>query len=498
MTTKTKILIAEHDLSDLELLEYELKKGGLDYVVHIVDNEPDYINALKTFIPDLILSDFTFPSFSGSRAFKIRNDIAPDIPFIIVSGTIGEERSIELIKNGVTDYVLKESLFTINIKLRRALRDAKAKQQRKLAEEQKEFDSYNLNALINNTQDLMWSVDREFNLITSNEPFDNNIRLVTGNSIKKGSKIFATGFSPERVNRDKQFCERAFAGETFTEEEYRTTPTEMWSEVSYYPIRNENEILGTACHSRDITEAKRIKLQLERQNAELIKANSELDRFVYSTTHDLRSPLTSILGLVDIMEKETKEPSMLMYEGMIRKSISRLDDFIKNILSYSQNKDSELTVSKIQLQITIDEIVNSLRNMQEAEGIYFEFVIEEPHLFYSDLQRFSTILENLISNAIKYHKRDLTGRYIKIIAKSDMEHLHLSIEDNGIGIASIHHDKIFNMFYRLPSKSAGSGFGLYIVKEAIERLQGSITVNSEEEKGTSFNIILKNQIPANI
>jgi PAS domain S-box-containing protein len=124
MNDKIKILIAEHDPIDLELLHHELKTAGIIYESEAVHNEPDYINSLKNFVPDIILSDYTFPSFNGTKAFGLREKIAPATPFIFVSGTIGEEKSIELIKNGVTDYVLKESLFTLAFKVKRALKES--------------------------------------------------------------------------------------------------------------------------------------------------------------------------------------------------------------------------------------------------------------------------------------------------------------------------------------------------------------------------------------
>jgi len=135
MKTEIKILIAEDDSNDLELLHHELKRSGINYISEAVQNEPDYINALENFVPDIILSDYTFPSFSGPAAFKIRERIAPDTPFIFVSGTIGEERSIEHIKTGVTDYVLKDKLFSLHPKVIRALQESKEKQEKRKAEE---------------------------------------------------------------------------------------------------------------------------------------------------------------------------------------------------------------------------------------------------------------------------------------------------------------------------------------------------------------------------
>ena len=377
MAIPIKILIAEHDAADLELMHYELKKSGLNYVSENVHNETDYSNALISFIPDIILADYTFPSFNGPTAFSIKKQLAPDTPFIIVSGTIGEEKSIELIKNGVTDYVLKERLLTLNPKVTRALKDAKSLRQKKAAEKQKEIDT----------------------------------------------------------------------------------------------------------------------LKLEQQNNELVKANSELDHFVYSTTHDLRSPLKSILGLTHLIEEESNEVHTIEHAMMIRNSINRLDEFIEDILNYAHNTHTELTVEAISIQQLIEGIVQSLLHIPGASGIDFKVTIDEQQPFYSDIRRISTLLENLISNAIKYHKQHITGRYIEVTGKSYKEHLDLCIQDNGIGIAQVHHDKIFNMFYRLPGKVTGSGFGLYIVKETLQKLEGSIKIDSEEGKGTSFMLKIKNFLP---
>ncbi|RZJ51513.1 MAG: PAS domain-containing sensor histidine kinase [Flavobacterium sp.] len=254
---------------------------------------------------------------------------------------------------------------------------------------------------------------------------------------------------------------------------------------------------GTAARlilSNDISDRKKAETNLEKRNRELIKTNSELDRFVYSVSHDLRSPLTSILGLISFIETESKEIDTLKHAELIRISINRLDDFIKNILSYSRNNRTGLEVVQMPINEMMLDIVDSLQRMKEAKGIRFEIEIKEQKPFYTDKLRFTTILKNLISNAIKYHKINETDRFVKIFGYSDHENLHFSIEDNGIGIDSAYHEKIFEMFFRLSGKD-GSGIGLYIVKDAVEILQGSIEVQSEKGTGTKFNIKLKNLKP---
>jgi signal transduction histidine kinase len=237
------------------------------------------------------------------------------------------------------------------------------------------------------------------------------------------------------------------------------------------------------------------ELKLESQNAELLKTNAELDRFVYSVSHDLRSPLTSILGLLAFIEDETLEEDTLEHAQMIRSSIERLDVFIKNILSYSQNNRTGLEVERIPVKKNIDEIISSLQLIKKPNAINIEVDIDERQPFYSDNQRFSIVMENLISNAIKYHKKEAPGRFIKVSGTIDKDQLLLRIADNGIGIAPENHIKIFDMFFRISGNITGSGIGLYIVKETVEKLHGSIVVESEPGKGTTFIIILKNLLP---
>jgi CheY-like chemotaxis protein len=132
---KIKILVVEHDLNDIELLFFELGKSGIDYETKVVHNEINYRKALTKFCPDIILSDFSLPSFDGYTAFKIKQIVSPGIPFIFVSGTIGEENAVELIKNGVTDYALKDKIYTLNLKIIRALKDKEAFEVKLIADE---------------------------------------------------------------------------------------------------------------------------------------------------------------------------------------------------------------------------------------------------------------------------------------------------------------------------------------------------------------------------
>jgi two-component system, NarL family, sensor histidine kinase UhpB len=160
---KTKILIVEHDSTDVELLRHELSKGGILFSSETVQNEVDYRAALTCFLPDIILSDYSFPSFDGLAAFEIRQSVAPDTPFLFVTGALGEETSVDLIKKGVTDFVLKDKMFTLCFKVNRALAESKAKRSKYKAEQ----DLAKSEMRLSRAQQLAHMGSWEFNLSTN-------------------------------------------------------------------------------------------------------------------------------------------------------------------------------------------------------------------------------------------------------------------------------------------------------------------------------------------
>lgn len=335
--------------------------------------------------------------------------------------------------------------------------------------------------------------DQKGIIISANDNFCKISQYRREELIGQDHRILSSGYHPKEYIQN--LWETLASGKTWKGELKNKAKdgTFYWVDTTIIPFLDEQGKPYQYFATRyDITERKKADLNIEKQNKELIKTNSELDRFVYSVSHDLRSPLTSILGLLSFIEEETEEADTLEHSKMIRNSINRLDEFITNILSYSRNNRTGLEVKMIPLQKIAVAIVDSLHSMKQAKGIHFKIDIQEAQPFYSDSLRFNTILENLISNAIKYHKEYQQDNFIKITGRSDRDKLELTIADNGIGIAKAYHSKIFEMFFRLSGKTEGSGIGLYIVKETVERLEGYIQVQSELGVGTTFTIILKN------
>jgi signal transduction histidine kinase len=235
-------------------------------------------------------------------------------------------------------------------------------------------------------------------------------------------------------------------------------------------------------------------IQLVQSNEMLTKTNRELDRFVYSTSHDLRAPLTSIMGLLNIAERSQSTHEMKNYMLMMKDRIHSLDKFIKDITDYSRNNRLDISREKVNLHELAHEVWDSLRYSPEAERIDFHVDIAEDAVVESDKNRLRIIIGNLVSNAIRYHDSRKDGKYIRLRHQLNGRVFYLKVEDNGQGIAPEYHGKIYDMFYRGNEKSKGSGLGLYIVKETLMKLSGSIHLESAPGVGSTFTVKLPKHI----
>ncbi len=237
------------------------------------------------------------------------------------------------------------------------------------------------------------------------------------------------------------------------------------------------------------------KLSLERiktQNEELIKTNSELDRFVYSTSHDLRAPLMNVIGLVDIVELTITDEKPKKYLDMMRTSVTNLDNTIKEILEYSKNTRTEVEIEEVDMHEVTEEILAGMQFMDGSERVEKRLNFDMKVPFYSDKNRLKVILNNLISNAVKYQNKNEPKPFVSIDAVITTEKVEITIADNGIGITPQYQEKIFDMFYRATTQGSGSGLGLYILKETLNKINGKISVSSTPNVGTTFKVEIPN------
>ncbi|MDH5367022.1 MAG: HAMP domain-containing histidine kinase [Cyclobacteriaceae bacterium] len=232
-----------------------------------------------------------------------------------------------------------------------------------------------------------------------------------------------------------------------------------------------------------------IEQELRTANKSLIKTNTELDHFVYCASHDLKAPLSSILGLINIAKLEVKEEKSLEYFNLINGRINKLNSFIIDIIDLSRNSRLELAKEKIDLAELVKNVIENNQYMENSNSIDFRTEVLTNGNLEIDRARFEVVLNNLISNAIKHHKTK-GERYVIVSVKQNKKNLNITVKDNGTGICDEHKDKVFDMFYRGHGNSEGSGLGLYIVHEVITKMKGEITLNSKERIGTEINITI--------
>lgn len=239
------------------------------------------------------------------------------------------------------------------------------------------------------------------------------------------------------------------------------------------------------------------KTSLKQKVNELQKLNDDLNRFIYSISHELRAPIASALGAINLAKLEgmfEEGSDFAEYGQMIEDCIHKLDHSLSSMLQYYKNSRYKIDLNEIQFLPTIEKLITLFKT---AHGVGYEIDfkinVAQPGAFVGDAFRIEIILGNLISNAIKYQNPDEKNKLIEITASITDEEAHIQVRDNGLGISPEEKDAIFDQFYR-SGYHQGAGLGLFIAKEALSKLNGSIFLESEPKKGSIFTIQFPNQL----
>ncbi len=358
MNKQYKILHLEDNPSDAGLIEHALKKSGLNFIVKIVETRDEFINGLKNFNPDIILSDHSLPQFDSLEALSIYNQSGVEIPFILITGSVSEEFAIRSIKEGADDYILKNNLMRLPAAIQQALKTRK------------------------------------------------------------------------------------------------------------------------------------IEAEKRKANIELEATHKELNTFIYKAAHDLRGPLCSIMGLTNIAELEGEKENLPQYLHKISESTHKLDTVLISLINVMSIKDTKPILKEIKFETLLNKILTRLKYTEGFNEVVFNHTIDTKRSFFSDEFILNTILYNIIENAISYRNTNDRNAFVNITITHLDDCTLLQIQDNGIGMEKEVHEQIFDMYFRGNLHSTGPGLGLYIVKNGVKKLGGTITVKSEIRKGSLFTITL--------
>ncbi|MEJ7558261.1 MAG: hybrid sensor histidine kinase/response regulator [Pedobacter sp.] len=236
-------------------------------------------------------------------------------------------------------------------------------------------------------------------------------------------------------------------------------------------------------------DAYRTKIDLRDKVAELEKTNDELNRFIYSISHELRAPLVSAMGIVNLVKMEGLFESSGEYWSLIETCSNKLDYYVQKTLQYYKNSKDVSEHTEIDFEALVPSLIE-LYSYTDKET-YFHTDIRQDIAFYGDAFRIEVILGNLISNAIKYQREDSVDKKVDIHIQVTPTEAEITISDNGMGILNEHLEKIFTQFFKIKTNQ-GSGLGLFIVKEALNKIDGKISVSSNTSEGTTFIITIPN------
>jgi PAS domain S-box-containing protein len=486
MDKEIKILILEDNANDIELIQHELEKSKMAFVCKIVSGEKEFERELRSYKPAIVLSDYSLPSFNAEDAFTLKERINPEIPFIIVSGMIDDEKAVELIKNGVTDYVMKDKLFKLPGKIERALQESKAKTDKSLTEErliesQNRLAEAQMIAKIGN-----WEVD----LLTGEQTWCNEIHNILG--IKPGELIpsmenFLSFVHPERRREIEQKI--VVANTTYKPFSYTTKIIRKDNSIRYVYsngktiFNRDGDPIRQIGILQDITDTKKMEEDLKAMN-------KELETFIYRASHDLRGPLSSIIGLTNVSKSEIKDETSKKYFQMVEASAQKLDATLISLVQSMTMRDMVVDLQEVDLDELINDTLTQLKYHDGFSKIKIEVHNSLKAKLLSNKLILASVFQNLIQNAIKYQNYHNGQARLDIFINKKENGVELIFDDNGIGVDDHLQDKIFDMYFRGTSSASGSGLGLYIVKIGIEKLKGNIRFTSSKDNGAKFIITL--------
>jgi signal transduction histidine kinase len=446
MVEQFKILVLEDNKTDADLLLRELKKSARVFTAEVVQTREAFSSALRKFTPDIILSDYNLPTFDAVSAFNIVQKECPEIPFIIVSGTIGEERAVELIKNGITDYALKDKLFTLPTKINRALTNA--------AE------------------------------VKAKQVTDARLKLQTAELITANKELVIQHKEKEKRTLDLVLLSEALHQQ---KEELKEANEKLHEKALLLKQQEEKLIRINDGLEKRVLER---TAELEILNQELKGLNVSKDKFLAVISHDLRNPLTALLLASEVLTTQADSnifDAVQPFVKVIHRSSHNILQQLNELVDWAQKQQERTNFSpeKLHLFSAVQQSFELLSANALLKNIAFENDIPGHLYVNADALMLRSILQNLVTNSIKY---SFEGGVVNVTARHIHKMTEVSITDAGIGMNEVTRDTLFTRpdGHSVPgtSQEKGSGIGLSLVKDFVRQHKGTLRVESEIKKGT--------------
>ncbi|OUL19226.1 hybrid sensor histidine kinase/response regulator [Nostoc sp. T09] len=497
------VLLLEDAQFDIELIQTSLKNGGIECVLVCVETQEEFLEALKTTNFELILADYSLPAFDGFSALEIAKATCPDVPFILVSGVIGEESAIEALKQGATDYILKQRLGRLVPSVQRALKESRERRDRQRAEQILRQTDDMLRAVVNASPIAIITLHVDGRVMTWNpaaqeiygwdakEIIDRRLPLVSEDEQEIFERTFQRALHNETVNN-------------LEIQQHHKKGAVVDISLSLAPVYDaQNQPYAVVMTAVDITtrkqiEAERISLLKREQTA---RANAEAasrlkDEFLAVLSHELRTPLNAILGWIRLLRKgHLDQATVNRALEVIDRNTTFQVQMIEDLLDLSRIIQGKLKweIHPVNLLSVVEATAETLRPAAEAKSVKVQFVLDRNlGMIPGNANRLQQICWNLLSNAIKFTPKG--GQVIVRLQKVD-SYAQLQVADTGIGISADFLPHVFEYFRQADASTTrstgGLGLGLAVSRYLVEMHGGTLEVTSPGEgQGATFTVML--------
>jgi two-component system, OmpR family, sensor histidine kinase VicK len=486
MSQTLHALIAEDSEQDAALLVRELRRGGFCLSYERVQSEAAMASALARQRWDIVLADYSMPQFNARRVLAVIANSGMDIPCIVVSGSVGEETAVEVMRAGAQDLVLKDNMKRLLPAITREIDAARTRRERKSADAELDNERQLLKQLMEGIPDAICfkDVERRYFRLNDVERTFLNVANDTDAIGKTADDLLTPDLARKRRAEDERVLMTGEALLDCVEKVEGPSGSVRWLSSTKAPIRNaQEEIVGLVAIARDITERKR---------QEQLK-----DEFVATVSHELRTPLTSILGSIGCLAGGAAgalpDPAPRMLEIALS-NCERLVAIVNDILDLERIEAGEMSYERrpVDMRALAAQVIEA--NLAFAASYGVALRLDEGAVqgtVHSDPQRLTQVLTHLVSNAVKFSPRESE---VVVSIESSERSVSISVRDHGPGIPDDYKNRIFEKFVQVDAtdqrQRGGTGLGLTITKQIVDQLDGRIAFEPAVGDGTIFKVTL--------
>ena len=508
MDALIRILHLEDDLMDAELVQAELEEAGMTCRITLVQTQETFENALQQNTYEIILADYRLPMYDGMSALRLAREACPDIPFIFISGTMGEEAAVEALTQGATDYVLKPGLMRLGSAIKRALRESQNRREHREAERALAENEAKMRSILDSVDEGFIIIDRGYRILSANRAYCNQVGLSEAEVIGRLCHEIAHG-SAQPCFESGEDCPVQRTFETgFVHSAFHThqegSGAEQYVELKSYPLTDASgKITSTIETLNNVTEKRKLQDQL----AQSQKMES-VARLAGGVAHDFNNMLGVIIGHTELAMGQV-DASQPLFASLreIRTAAERSAALTRQLLAFARKQTAAPQV--LDLNETVAGMLNMLRPLigedidltwQPAGGAC---------AVKMDPSQIDQILANLCVNA-----RDAIAGVGRIRIETGLatfdsdycvhypecipgEYVALTVSDDGSGMDRETLSNIFEPFFTTKEVGRGTGLGLAMVYGIIKQNNGFINVTSQPGEGTTFRLYLpRHAVPA--